>query len=175
MDVELIALGFLMSGPKTGYQLRTITKKVLPFYPISLNQIYPMLRKLEKAGYVEKDVVPQQGRPDKNVFRLTRSGRERFLNKLVGDPVPLDHGLPFTERAYFFRFLEPARVIEAFEEEVRALELQLAEVERGREGIRAKVDEHGLFSFDTAGVVIRALLDWYRGELAKRKQGLENQ
>ena len=38
MDVELMTLGFLMSGPKTGYRLKAISSKMMMFYS-SINQL----------------------------------------------------------------------------------------------------------------------------------------
>ncbi len=49
MDVELITLGFLMSGPKSGYRLQSIAQNMMLLYRVTLNQVYPALRKLEKA------------------------------------------------------------------------------------------------------------------------------
>ena len=71
MSVELITLGFLMSGPRSGYKLQSIASNLMSFHPVNHNQVYPALRKLEKAGYVEKKVVIQEGRPNKNFFSLT--------------------------------------------------------------------------------------------------------
>lgn len=169
MDCELITLGFLMSGPKTGYKLKKLATNGAPFYEISLNQIYPTLRKLEKDGCLEKEVVPQNGRPDKNIFTITPKGRTCFKEKLTADPLPMTYGLPFTERAYFFRFLGPEKIIDVFEREIESLGRQLEEIEREKEAIHAVLDVHGRFSFDTAAVFIRSLRDWYRQELDKRK------
>lgn len=175
MDVELVVLGFLMSGPKTGYKLKKVSTNGAPFYAISLNQIYPALRNLEKAGYVEKEIVPQNGRPDKNIFTITDTGREYFDQKLTAPPVPMSYGLPFTERVYFFRFLSREKIIEVFEQEIQSLENQLEEIEKEKAHIHSRVDDLGRFCFDTPAVFIRSLRDWYVQELANRKKALEVQ
>ena len=107
MSVELVTLGFLMSGPKSGYKLQSIANKMMLFYNISLNQVYPALRKLEKAGHVQKELVIQTGKPNKNVFTITDSGREHFMALLTGPPEPLDVCFPFLVRSLFFGFSTP--------------------------------------------------------------------
>ena len=82
MDVELMTLGFLLSGPKSGYRLKAICGKMMMFYNVTLNQIYPTLRKLEEAGHVSKKIVIQTGRPNKHLYSITPRGKNYFLEKL---------------------------------------------------------------------------------------------
>ena len=102
MDIELMILGFLMSGPKTGYRLKAISGKLFMFYSITLNKIYPVLRKLEGGGYIKKEIVFQTGKPNKHLYSLTDSGKEYFFEKLREPPVPLDMANPFFIKSFFF-------------------------------------------------------------------------
>ena len=54
MDTDQVILGLLMSGPKSGYKIKNITGKLMMAYNLSLNQIYPALRKLEAGGLYKR-------------------------------------------------------------------------------------------------------------------------
>ena len=101
MDVELMILGFLMSGPKTGYRLKAISGKMIMFYNITLNKIYPVLRKLEACGLITKEVVFQTGKPNKHLYSLTSEGKTYFIEKLQAPSVPMELGTPFFIRSFF--------------------------------------------------------------------------
>jgi DNA-binding PadR family transcriptional regulator len=47
METDQIVLGLLMSGPKSGYRIKNITGKLMMAYNLTINQIYPALRRLE--------------------------------------------------------------------------------------------------------------------------------
>ncbi|MCX6088836.1 MAG: PadR family transcriptional regulator [Candidatus Atribacteria bacterium] len=65
-------LGFLSYGPKSGYQLhKMFFKTVRP----TLSIIYRQLNGMAEDGLVEYKRVNQKKYPDKNVFRITKSGR----------------------------------------------------------------------------------------------------
>ncbi len=118
METDQMILGFLMSGPKSGYKIKNITGKLMMAYNLSLNQIYPALRKLEAGDLVRKEVVFQPGKPNKHVYSITETGRHEFLKSLIQPPIPVDYQLDFLTRAFFFRFLSREEVIEQFEKEI---------------------------------------------------------
>ena len=170
VDVELMTLGFLMSGPKTGYRLKSIAGKMMLFYNISLNQNYPTLRKLEEAGYVEKKIVIQTGKPNKNVYSLTHSGKDHFMEKITDPPEPIEYRLPFLIRVFFYRFLEDEQKLIEFEKEIQSIDEQLAALERMGPNVETQADEEGKFGWDTAVFFLSALRDWYQQELERRKR-----
>ena len=169
MDTEQVILGLLMSGPKSGYKIKTITGKLMMAYNLSLNQIYPALRKLETGGLVQKDVVYQTGKPNLHVYSLTMPGRERFFESINAPPIPIDYQLDFLTRAFFFRFLSPDIVVRQFEQEIGSLDEQLAELEQLRGEVEKSSDENGDFIFTTIVEMIRTLREHYSRELVKRK------
>ena len=128
MDIELMILGFLMSGPKTGYRLKAISGKLIMFYSITLNKIYPALRKLEAGGYIQKEIVFQTGKPNKHLYSLTQPGKEYFFEKLQEPPPPIDVGNPFFVKSFFFRFLDEAQVVAEFEKEIHSMEETLGDL-----------------------------------------------
>jgi DNA-binding PadR family transcriptional regulator len=170
METDQVLLGFLMSGPKTGYKIKAMTGKLMMSYNLSLNQIYPALRKLETSGLVKKEVVFQTGKPNKHVYTLTDTGREEFKRSITGAPVPIDYQLDFLTRAFFFRFLTNKEVTLQFEKELSSLEEQLQDLEHIREDVEQRSDEDGLFIYSTIVNMIQMLKDRYTSELERRKR-----
>jgi DNA-binding PadR family transcriptional regulator len=173
MDTDQVILGLLMSGPKSGYKIKNITGKLMMAYNLSLNQIYPALRKLEAAGFVKKDVVYQIGKPNMHVYSLTEKGKESFYDSINAPPVPIDYQLDFLTRAFFFRFLAPEQVMRQFEQEISSLEEQLEDLGNIRQEVVERSDEEGMFIYSTIVEMIQMLKNRYTSELKKRK-GLED-
>lgn len=168
METDQVILGLLMSGPKSGYKIKNITGKLMMAYNLSLNQIYPALRKLEAANLVKKDVVFQTGKPNMHVYALTESGRENFFKSLSAPPVPIDYQLDFLTRAFFFRFLPKDEVVRQFEQEISSLDEQLEDLEQIRAEVNERGEEDGLFIFSAIVEMIRMLKNRYADELARR-------
>ncbi len=169
MDSDHMILGFLMSGPKSGYKIKHITGKLMMAYNLSLNQIYPALRKLEAADLVKKEVVFQTGKPNKHVYSVTDKGREVFLKSLSAPPTPIDYELDFLTRVFFFRFLPQDKVAEQFEHEIGSLEEQLEDLEHMKDDAAQFGDENGQFVYQTIVKLIQMLRDTYTAELERRK------
>jgi len=168
MDTESIVLGLLMSGPKTGYRIKTITGKMTTSYNLSLNQIYPALRKIEAAGLVKKEVVFQTGKPNKHVYSITDQGRRHFFESMEAPSMPFDYQLDFLTRAFFFRFLPEEEIMTRFEEEIDSLEEQLHDLDQIRSTTEAKADENGRFVYNTIVAMIQMLRERYAQERARR-------
>src|SRR3954464_3876307 len=87
MGFPLLAL--LATGPAHGYELKQALEQrfgsVLP--PLNAGQIYTTLGRLERDGLVDDDAVPQNGRPNKRVYRLTEQGHQE-LEQWVADSTP---------------------------------------------------------------------------------------
>ncbi|WAH39184.1 PadR family transcriptional regulator [Alicyclobacillus dauci] len=111
-------LGFLMDDALSGYDIKAkFELSVSNFYNASFGAIYPALRKMEQDGLVEKKVVPQEGKPNKNLYQITDSGRETFLAYLNS---PLEAALvrsDFLIRVFFARYAAPEQFRGWMEEE----------------------------------------------------------
>jgi PadR family transcriptional regulator, regulatory protein AphA len=72
-------LGLLSMQPMSGYDIRAlISESIGHFWSESYGQIYPSLKRLAAAGFVEKKTQRQKGRPDRHVYSLTEKGQERL-------------------------------------------------------------------------------------------------
>ena len=167
MDVELMILGFLMSGPKTGYRLKAISGKLIMFYSITLNKIYPVLRKLEDGAYIRKEVVFQTGKPNKHLYSLTQSGKEYFFEKLKQPTAPMEMGNAFFTKSFFFRFLDPKQISSQFEKEIQSLDEAIDDLKSLEGTVESQADEHGQFIFRTTILLLETMQKACRQEQSR--------
>ncbi|MFC9331184.1 helix-turn-helix transcriptional regulator [Kitasatospora sp. NPDC057015] len=83
MRLPLLAL--LAGEPAHGYQLKQeLEQKFGAGYPRpNIGQYYVTLNRLEKAGLVRGQDVPQDGKPDKRVYEITDAGRQELAEWLA--------------------------------------------------------------------------------------------
>jgi len=88
---ELFILGKLMHRPMHGYVLQSIINAALgPFRRLSWGTLYPLLRRLEEAGYIAAQRGKSiDGRGTRN-YRTTAPGRNRFF-ELMRSPIDGDY------------------------------------------------------------------------------------
>jgi PadR family transcriptional regulator AphA len=79
------------------------------FWAESYGNLYPTLRRLERDGLVSSEIVGQEGRPDKRVYRPTERGRTAFREWLAEpvEPAPVRNELLLK---LFFGAAAPAEV-----------------------------------------------------------------
>jgi DNA-binding PadR family transcriptional regulator len=84
MALRYALLGFLNLSPMTGYELKkNLDRSTQAFWQAGLNQIYPTLKTLEETGLVAARVEPQEGKPDRRIYRITADGRAELLEWLA--------------------------------------------------------------------------------------------
>lgn len=88
MDVKTVCLGMLTDGEASGYDLKKEFESSFGhFFAAGYGSIYPALNALARDGLVECQHIPQEGRPDRKVYRITAAGREHLLTALE-NPCP---------------------------------------------------------------------------------------
>ena len=121
-----VILGLLNSQERTGYEIKDVIETQLKyFFDGTVGMIYPTLRKLEKEGKVAKKFVIQDGKPNKNIYRITDNGKQDFLNYLGSSTDEEILKSDFLVRMYFGRSLE--------EDKLKSIILQ--EIDRKRRNL----------------------------------------
>ena len=83
MDVKTVCLGMLTEGPASGYDLKKEFESTFShFFAAGYGSIYPALSTLSEKGLVECEEIPQEGKPDRKVYRITDKGRQFMLKAL---------------------------------------------------------------------------------------------
>lgn len=81
-----VILGTLALGARTGYDIKGVVDRSTRFFwAASYGQIYPELRRLEKAGLIEGKNAPTGGRKRKE-YDLTEAGRRELVEWLSAPP-----------------------------------------------------------------------------------------
>lgn len=86
MALEHAILVSLSERESTGYDLaRRFDRSIGRFWTATHQQVYKVLARMERDGWVASTVVAQDGRPDKKVYGLTDAGRAE-LSAWIGEP-----------------------------------------------------------------------------------------
>lgn len=88
MDVKTVCLGMLTQGDASGYDLKkTFESSFGHCFAAGYGSIYPALASLAETGCVECEEIPQEGKPDRKVYRITDKGWE-VLREELANPAP---------------------------------------------------------------------------------------
>jgi len=128
-------LGFLRSGPRSGYDLVVEAEEVIGgFWTITRSQVYRELADLAERGLVERT---EPGPRDRQPFRITAAGREAFRDWVNTPPEPENLRIPLLLRLTFVDELDPDQLRKTLSEhrevharrlkDYRELDRQLAE------------------------------------------------
>jgi len=131
-----VLLGLLTVEPMSGYDLgQSIRASIGFFWNESYGQIYPNLKKLAAAGLVTAKTEKQKGKPDRQVYSITRSGRARLEKWLAVEPQPevprnelllkLFFGAQAAPEAVIGYVERMAKIERGFQEKFRQIEREL--------------------------------------------------
>lgn len=169
MSLDSAVLGFLSTDDLSGYDLKTrcFDRAIPHFWTADQAQIYRTLDRLQAAGHVSVRRLRQEGRPDRKIYSITRSGREA-LAEWASRP----HGsTPFRDplliQLYFAEDVPPQDLIEV-------LIAQREQRQERLDGLRSRAaafaqehkddGEHSLalkrMTFEAAMTSDRATIDW---------------
>jgi DNA-binding PadR family transcriptional regulator len=128
---EYAMLGFLASGESSGYDLaRTADRSIAYMWAPSRSQIYKALPRLVALGLATSREVEQRGRPDKAVYRITRSGRAALRAWLEDDAeAPSGGGAVFLLKLLLAGAAPPGAGLRQLEAYQHRLERRLAAFE----------------------------------------------
>ncbi|WP_070379011.1 PadR family transcriptional regulator [Rhodococcus sp. WMMA185] len=102
MALEHALLVSLTERSGSGYELaRRFDKSIGFFQSATHQQIYRVLKRMDESGWVNAEVVAQDGRPDKKVYRVSDAGRSE-LGRWIAEPsapIPMRNELAVKIRA----------------------------------------------------------------------------
>jgi DNA-binding PadR family transcriptional regulator len=79
MSLSHTILTLLSESAYSGYDLSKQFEDTISFFwKASHQQIYRELAKMEGLGWIESETIPQTGKPDKKLYRITPSGKKEL-------------------------------------------------------------------------------------------------
>jgi len=130
MDVKTLCLGLLTVHEACGYDLKkTFESSFKHFFPAGYGSIYPALADLAEAGLVSCTEIPQIGKPDRKVYRITEQGEQAFIEALNRtDP---QHKLrsEFLAVMYFADRIDDDRLADLLDDRVQKLRETVRHIE----------------------------------------------
>ena len=135
---EETLLGLLSLGPMTGYQMRALMQdSTANFWRESYGRIYPALKRMQRAGLVERErQTPDRSRGQK-VYKITTTGQKRLRSWLGVPAQPLPNRNELLLKLFFGNRAAPgamAKQVLAWQQnyvvDLKRYELQLADLEK---------------------------------------------
>ncbi len=131
----------------TGYEIMLAFRDSLSFFwSAQTSQIYRELQTLEAKGWVDKTPVPQQSKPDKNIYTITSEGRNELLLWLSDGEPELDSRSKILMKVFFLGERSSEENIRYFEglKEYCGIFLQSLDMAWEHVGqYRDLIDDHG--------------------------------
>ena len=110
LSPEFALLGFLIAGPSHGYDLhQRFIAELGNVWHLSQSQAYAILKRLENRGDISAHVVEQDKLPARQMLRIARQGRHRFMDWLQNHSGSNARAirLEFLTRLYFSNLYTP--------------------------------------------------------------------
>jgi PadR family transcriptional regulator, regulatory protein AphA len=126
MDVKTVCLGLLSFGDASGYDIKKHFEATVDhFFATGFGSIYPALASLADEGLVTCTTVPQEGRPERKVYRITPEGDAVLRRTLASEEPTHRVRSELLALLYFAHLVPPARISELMDERIAAMEIGL--------------------------------------------------
>lgn len=140
LSTEFALLGFLRQRPMYGYEIHQQLSGSTGLglvWRLKQSQLYALLTKLEREGFVTTTIEYQDARPPRKMFELTEGGRQAFQD-WVQQPVPQGRKLrlDFMAKLYFAQLEGPEVATRLIEQQRTACHNWLRQQEEETEALR---------------------------------------
>ena len=175
-QTDYVILGLLSEQPLSGYQIKKIVDiRFRFFWSESFGQIFPALKALAAAGFIEELPAQQPGGRAQRMYRILPSGRQALAEWLKLPVEKESLRLEILLKTYFSNFAAPETMLShltAFEESHRQQLHLLNLFQQELEGLIDADENHRdiLRVIDFGQKVNRAYLDWCRDTIVYFEQ-----
>ncbi|HJP05326.1 MAG: PadR family transcriptional regulator [Chromatiales bacterium] len=129
MDVKTLCLGLLSIREACGYDLKkTFESSFKHFFPAGYGSIYPALADLAEAELVNCREIPQVGKPDRKVYRITEAGELAFLKALNRTEPQHKLRSEFLATIYFADRIDDTRLADLLDARVEKLRESIEDI-----------------------------------------------
>ncbi len=125
-----VVLGLLHKQDRSGYELKEVIETRLShFFGGTFGMIYPLLKKLEKEKLIEKTIIIQEGKPNKNIYKITDEGIEHFNQYLKSELEKDVYKSDFLMRLYFAEYMDSVDLESLIKDEISNKKAQIKQLE----------------------------------------------
>ena len=169
---EYALLGLLALGPKSGYDVKTEADAMLShFWHESFGQIYPRLKRLHEKGFVEKEEIVQEGKPNRYVYTLTAAGRGALETWLRQPVEPIRPRNELLLKVFFGRFSDPVTLSEVVTQYQAQLQDILQTLDHIAQALTQEANDapdlpYWMLTLDSGRLAVEAQLEWCGRALA---------
>ena len=157
-------LGYLMKGPSHGYEIfQSIQTDLSQIWHLSMSQIYNILTRLEKKGYITSAEEVQDNQRVRKMLFLSESGRSHFEEWLFtacpGSARALR--IEFLTRHYFMTRLFPDKVPQMIAEQISHMEMDLSKIQ----SMLSKIDAADFYNHSAVQMKydqLSTMLTWFQ-------------
>ena len=169
-NTSYAVLGLLSFGEElSGYEIRKEAAALKFFYwSPAQSQIYSELRRLEKSDFVASRKVEQDGKPNKQLYKITDAGLKALKDWLTHEPIEntvMKHSMLFK---LFFAHVTSEDVL---------IDQLAAFIEQSKEHLGQLAIVQEFIEIDSKNPYQHHVLDWgeqhYKAELASAERLLE--
>lgn len=132
MSIKLIVLGLLMEGDRHPYEIQQVIKdrQMDQYIKFQKGSLYYAVNQLEKEGFIEVTNMIKDGkRPEKTIYRITDSGKEKFQELLMKQFSVMEHfHNPIYGALHFAKFVDQSEVSRCLDEKIRKVEDTISEI-----------------------------------------------
>jgi PadR family transcriptional regulator AphA len=141
---EFAVLGMLSFGERSGYELKKVAEAGVGYvWTAAKSHVYAVLPNLVRGGYATSRRVTQARRPNKQLYRITKKGREAFLEWLE-EPVaePVTARSPFLLKLFFGDQMSKEALVGHVERRREAAAAELAEYREIEKRIKGRKENY---------------------------------
>ncbi|HHQ14544.1 MAG TPA: PadR family transcriptional regulator [Chromatiales bacterium] len=161
MDVKTLCLGLLTRQPASGYDLKKEFESLFKhFFPAGYGSIYPALADLHARGLVECEQIPQSGKPDRKLYRITEQGRSVFADALHHSTPQHKLRSEFLATMYFADQMEPERLRELLQQRIDDLSRAVEHLDRIQRSWEADTPRGARFVAGFGSTIAEAALEY---------------
>jgi DNA-binding PadR family transcriptional regulator len=150
-DAALLGL-LTQGGEMSGYDLQRLAESSGGFFwAPAKSRIYAVLPQLVERGFATSREVVQTGRPNKQLYRVTKAGRAALQVWLEEPPVFEPERAPILLKLYFGAMLEPDVLLG-----------HIRKVRAEATAVKVRLEASGPSESDFAELTVRQGLEWAR-------------
>ncbi len=172
--LELAALGLLLKKPLHGYRLKQQLEKFMSgCISVNYGAIYPLLKRLEKQGYIKTQELTD-GDSNRKVYQITKLGHDRWRQKMLAHPHEswVNSRSRFIIKFCFFSQLQPAERIRLMQSRLMTCQLRLES--RDSQLVESSVDdEYQAIALQRHLANLRFEIEWLKEQIQREQVDLK--